>query len=100
MKFPTVLAGTLLFFSIIISKTNASCDDCLTVAQDILYCDSANGSACVANSFSISDTPPSPPMLIDCCDTLQFLVSQCINECQDPSAVSLVTSYCPYIFPC
>ncbi|CAB4473875.1 hypothetical protein RhiirA1_466590 [Rhizophagus irregularis] len=100
MKFTTVLAGTLLFFSIIINKTNASCDDCLTVAQNILYCDSANGSACVTNSISISDTPPSPPLLIDCCDIQQLLIAQCINDCQDPSAVSLVTSYCPYKPPC
>jgi hypothetical protein len=72
MKFTTVLAGTLLFFSIIIGKTNASCDDCLTIATNILYCNEANGAACVTASFH-PNTPYEPPLLIDCCDSQQIL---------------------------
>lgn len=64
MKFATVLTSTLLLFSIIISKTDATCDDCQTLASIIVSCDMQNKSTCGVNSILDSSTSG----LIDCCN--------------------------------
>ncbi|GES78408.1 hypothetical protein GLOIN_2v1621425 [Rhizophagus clarus] len=100
MKFTTILASTLLFFSIIVSKTDASCDDCLTFAQNVVICNNANEDACITSSVQIDDSPPSQPFLIDCCDGQQILYEQCMNGCPDQNVLYSVQSYCPYTPPC
>ncbi|RIA90039.1 hypothetical protein C1645_770970 [Glomus cerebriforme] len=91
MKLFTVLASTLLFFLIIASKTNASCNDCQIIMENINNCNEVNIASCAP--YYINPDPLTKPILLDCCEDQQLLFKLCY-ECSDPSTVSLANYFC------
>ncbi|GBB84712.1 hypothetical protein RclHR1_01130007 [Rhizophagus clarus] len=96
MKLFIALLVGMLFFSIIMRKTNATCDDCFTIAKHVLDCNRANIISCAPKQFD-DPTKGYPVPFQDCCENEN--VALCTEGCHDQSVTDMFQSFCPYIPP-